>query len=176
MKASFSIPVGVAYGENEALPANPNAREIRVAISHLVHSYAGGVAALAKSAGVSANTLQHKANLNNDTHHLRVDELQLLQHATGDIGPTQALAAAEGYVCIRINPVTPTSFLDGQTRVLDALAEFSRAVRDATEPGLPVTRTQSNRVEFHQGELMGAVNALGALVRARMPVRGEGSK
>ncbi|CAN5533694.1 hypothetical protein BH10PSE16_BH10PSE16_40780 [soil metagenome] len=174
MKATISIPAGLAYGENEALPANPDARDVRVAIAHLVHSYPGGVAALAKRSGVSANTLQHKANLNNDTHHLRVDELQLLQHATGDIGPTQALAAAEGYVCIRINPVEPTSLLDGQARILDALAEMTRAVRDATDPGLPVTRTQNNRVEFHQGELIGAINALGAMVRARMPSNKDG--
>jgi len=174
MKATISIPVGVAYGENEALPANPEASDIRVAIANLVHSFPGGVAALAKRSGVSANTLQHKANLNNDTHHLRVDELQLLQRATGDIGPTHVLAAAEGYVCIRINPVTPTSLLDGHARVLSALADMTQAVRDATEPGLPVTRSQNNRVEFHQGELIGAINALGAMVRARMP-RNQGS-
>ncbi|WP_156955248.1 phage regulatory CII family protein [Polaromonas glacialis] len=176
MRPTISIPPGLAYGENEALPANPAGRDVRMAIAHLVHSFPGGVLALAKRSGVSANTLQHKANLNNDTHHLRVDELQLLQHATGDIGPTQALAAAEGYVCIRINPVEPTSLLDGQARIQDALAELTRAACDATASGLPVTRTQINRVEFHQGELIGAINAFGALVRNRVPRTSEDSK
>ena len=173
MKATISIPVGLAYGENEALPANPHAQAVRVAISQLVHGYPGGVAALAKRSGVSPNTLQHKANLNNDTHHLRVDELQLLQHATGDIGPTHALAAAEGYTCIRINPVTPASPLEGQTLAMAALAEMFLAVRDAVETGRPVTTTQNNRVAYHQGEELGAINALGALVRGRMAVQQE---
>ena len=169
MRATIAIPAGLAYGEDEALPANPDARDVRVAIAHLVHAFPGGVVALAKRSGVSANTLQHKANLNNDTHHLRVDELQLLQRATGDIGPTQALAAAEGYGCIRINPATPISLLDGQTRVLDSFAELSRAVRDAAETRLPVTRTQKNRAEFCLGELIGNANSLFALLRVGMP-------
>ena len=173
MKATISIPVGLAYGENEALPASLSTQAVRVAISQMVHGYPGGVAALAKRSGVSPNTLQHKANLNTDTHHLRVDELQLLQHATGDIRPTQALAAAEGYTCIRINPVTPSSLLEGQTQAMAALAEMFRAVCDATETGRPVTTTQNNRVAFHQGEALGAINALGAMVRSRMPAKQE---
>lgn len=171
MRATISIPVGLAYGENEALPASPDAQAVRVAISQLVHGYPGGVAALAKRSGVSPNTLQHKANLNNDTHHLRVDELQLLQRATGDIGPTHVLAAAEGYTCIRINPVAPTDPLEGQTLALAALAEMFLSVCDALRPGRPVTQTQYNRVAFHQGEALGAINALGAMVFSRMPVR-----
>lgn len=175
MRATISIPVGLAYGESEALPDSPESNEVQVAIANLVHSFPGGVASLAKRAGLSANSLQHKVNLNNDTHHLRVDELQRLQRASGSIGPTQALAAAEGYVCIRINPVMPTSLLDGNARVLAAMADMVLAVRDATEAGLPVTRTQINLIEFHQGELIGAVNALGGLVRTRM-ARPEGGR
>lgn len=173
MRATISIPVGLAYGENEALPDSPGSPDVRIAIANMVHSFPGGVAALAKRSGVSANSLQHKVNLNNDTHHLKVDELQRLLRASGDIGPTQALAAMQGHVCIRINPVTPTSLLDGQARLLDSVAELSRAVRDAGESGMPVTKTLIRRAEFHLGELLGNANALVSVLRARMP-RHEG--
>lgn len=166
MRVTISVPNHIAYGEDEAIPATPGAPSEQVAISNLVHNFPGGVAALAKRAGMSANTLQHKANLNNDTHHLSVAELAKLQHITGDMSVTQALAAAQGYVCTRILPAAPTSVVDGLTRVMSALASFAEAVRDATEDGKPVTRAQERRVDYFLGELLGNANALSALVRA----------
>ena len=51
------------------------------------------VEAVCKRLGWKASTLQKKISLTTDTHHLSIAELQMLQHVTGDISPTQALAA-----------------------------------------------------------------------------------
>lgn len=168
MKMNISIPGVPAYGEGEPGASTGGTDSVLLAIANMVHAYPGGVAALAKQVGMSASTLQHKVNLNNETHHLTVAELKKIQRATGDISAAQALVRDEGYVCVRVNPAQPESVVDGIARVMAPLAELIESVRDATATGRPVTRQQARRSEFHLAEVIGAANALVALQRARM--------
>ena len=66
------------------------------AIYHTVHGYPGGVVALAARMGVSPNTLTHKANPNNATHHLHPAELVAMQQLSGNAAVLHAMAAALG--------------------------------------------------------------------------------
>lgn len=168
MRSTVSVPNALAYGEGEPIPATECEQEVLLAVANMVHSYPGGITALAKRVGMSANTLQHKVNLNNETHHMTVAELNKIQRATGDISASQALVRGEGYVCVRVNPAKPASVVDGIARLMAPLAELIESVRDATATGQPVTRQQNRRSEHHLAELIGAANALVALQRARM--------
>lgn len=172
MRSTISIPDGLAYGGNEPLPATDDEQALLQAIANTVHRFPGGVEALAKRMGMSANTLQHKVNLNNTTHHLTAVELARLQRATGDYSASARLVAPGGYACVLVNPTTPANVMDGVARMTNAMAELINAVHDATESGLPVTRQQNRRSEFHLAELIGAANALVALQRARTASHG----
>lgn len=104
MAITISIPPGSAYGADEAVPDRPVGLSIDDAIYHTVHSYPGGVAALAVRMGVSPNTLTHKANANNLSHHLRPRELVAMQFLSGDVTVLHAMAAALGYSCTPCGP------------------------------------------------------------------------
>lgn len=55
MRATVSIPAGLAYGAGESVPDMPQGLSVQDAIYHTVHGYPGGVAAIAARMGVSAN-------------------------------------------------------------------------------------------------------------------------
>lgn len=166
MRSTVSVPNALAYGEGESMPDNGE-QAVLLAIANTVHAYPGGIAALAKRVGMSPNTLQHKANLNNETHHMTVADLYKIQRVTGDVSASQALVRCEGYVCILVNPTKPASVVDGIARLMVPVVELIESVRDATATGQPVTRQQNRRSEHHLAELIGAANALIALQRAR---------
>ena len=63
MAVAISIPPGVAYGADEAVPDTQGGMSVEDAIYHTVHSYPGGVTALAARMGVSPNTLAHAEKL-----------------------------------------------------------------------------------------------------------------
>ena len=94
MKATISIPPGLAHVEGEAMPDTPAPMSVPDAIYHTVHGYPGGVAALAARMGLPAGTLNHKANPNNATHHMRPDELVAMQHMSGNAMVLTVMAAA----------------------------------------------------------------------------------
>lgn len=172
MRSTISIPAALAYGEGESLPAMELEQQVLRAISNTVHNFPGGVDALAKRMGMSANTLQHKVNLNNETHRVSAGELARLCHAAGDYSAAEVILAQGGFVCLPVHPVTPDSLADGFARVVSAQAEFFNSVRDAMASGAPTTRQQNKRTQYHQMELLGAINALAALQMARSGEKG----
>ena len=105
MKATISSPPGLAYGADDVVPDMPEGLSVEDAIYHTVHGYPGGVTALAARMGVSANTLTHKANPNNSTHHLHPRELVAMQYLSGNAAVLQSMAHSLRYTCTPLQPI-----------------------------------------------------------------------
>lgn len=173
MAVTVSIPPGLAYGDSGALPDMPASMDIADAIYHLVHSYPGGVAALAARMGVPASTLTHKANPNNTTHHAHPKELIAMQHLSGNAAPLHSMAAALGYACTRALPdASGGDPVEAFMHLQLAIGDYTRALADPwerirREPHAPhVTRNESRRVEDRLQDLIAAANHAAAVFRA----------
>lgn len=133
----------------------------------------GRLERVAKSIGMSPSTLQKKVSLYTETHHLSVSELQMIQHATGCISPTEVLAAAEGYVCVRVNPVPVSGVADFLATGAQMFGDLAKAMQEEAGHDRAVTPNGQRRVQHLVEELMGHINAGNAYVASRVPVRGE---
>lgn len=138
------------------------------AVYHTVHGYPGGVAALAARMGVSANTLTHKANPNNDTHHMRPDELVAIQVFSGSYSVLHAMAAALGH------SATPAAADQSDGDPVEAFmleqraqGEYSAAVADALLTECP-TPNAVRRVDAMAQDLIAKVGHQVAVLRGRM--------
>jgi hypothetical protein len=175
MKATISIPVGLAYGADEVVPDIEPGLDVLDAAYHTVHDYPGGVAALAVRMRMSSNTLTHKVNLNNSTHHLTLREAVAMQHMSGNVAVLQAMAEALGYVCVKAKPAAASG--DPLHQVMEMTAEFAdvlHAASDAISSG-SVTPNAMRRFDHQVAELQAAANALAGTLRSMMPLR-EGPK
>ena len=168
MHSTIRIPVGAAYGADEALPDMPQALTVADAIYHTVHGYPGGVVALAARMGVSANTLTHKANPNNTTHHLSLAEAVALQVVSGDAAILHAMAKVLGYTC---TPELPDQSggdpVDAFMLQAVAYGRFCAAAADALRSDCP-SRNEVNRVGAAQEDLTDATGSVFAILRGRM--------
>ncbi len=168
MGINVSVPRHVAYGADEALPDMPAGMSPVDAIYHTVHGYPGGVAALAVRMGVSANTLTHKANPNNATHHMRPDELVAIQDFSGDYSVLHAMAAALGQVCV---PAVPDQSDGDPVEVFmleqRAHGEYTASVADALLVDHP-TKSAVRRVEAMAQDVIAKMGHQVAVVRGRM--------
>lgn len=168
MGINVSIPPGFAYGADEPMPDMPQGLTVPDAVYHTVHGYPGGVVALAVRMGVSANTLTHKANPNNDTHHMRPDELVAMQALSGNYAVLHAMAAALGYVCA---PAVPDQSDGDPVEVFmlqqKAQGEYSAAVADALLVEQPTPRAV-RRVSDMAQDLIAKTGHQVAVLRGRM--------
>lgn len=152
----------------------PQGLTIADAIYHTVHSYPGGVAALAARMGMSANTLQHKANPNNTTHYMHPQELVALQHMSGNYSVLTAMASALGHVAKPADPAPADGDMVEVSMLLQvAFAELVRAVADPlartrAKPGDAVTGNEMRRAEYHAQELHAAIGHMLATMRGSM--------
>ena len=175
MNATISIPAGLAYGADEAGPDMTPGLDLVDAAYHTAHGHPGGVQALALRMGMSANTLTHKVNPNNTTHHLTLREAVTMQHMSGNVAVLQAMAEALGYVCVKAKPAASG---DPLRQVMEMSAEFAdvlHAASDAISAG-QVTPNAMRRFDYRVAELQAAANAVAGTLRAMMPVRGEVAK
>ncbi len=175
MRATISIPVGLAYGADEVVPDIEPGLDVLDAAYHTVHEYPGGVAALAVRMRMSSNTLTHKVNLNNSTHHLTLREAVAMQHMSGNVAVLQAMAEALGYVCVKAKPAASG---DPLHQVMEMTAEFAdvlHAASDAISSG-SVTPNAMRRFDHQVAELQAAANALAGTLRSMMPLREEAKK
>lgn len=175
MKASISILVGLAYGADEAVPDMTPGLDLVDAAYHTAHGHPGGVQALALRMGMSANTLTHKVNPNNTTHHLTLREAVTMQHMSGNVAVLQAMAEALGYVCVKAKPAASGAPLDQLAEMSCEFADVLRAASSAIAAG-EVTPNAMRRFDYQVAELQAACNALAGTLRAMMPVRAEGGK
>lgn len=168
MAINVSIPAALAYGADEPLPATEVAPDVLVAVANMLK---GRIGYVAKRLGWSESTLQKKIS-GREKHVFSVRDLQLVQHVLGDVSPTQFLAAAEGYVCVRVNPVQVASLAEGLARMMMAAGELAQAAQAATESGRGVSENGVKSVRHFEAELLGCVNAVGAFIAAQAaPVR-----
>lgn len=168
MGINVSIPPGLAYGADEALPDMPVGMTVADAIYHTVHNYPGGVVALAARMGVSANTLTHKANPNNDTHHMRPDELVAIQFFSGNYAVLHAMAAALNH------SATPASRDQSDGDPVEAFmhqqraqGEYCAAMADALQADCP-TPNAVRRVSVMAQDLIATIGHQVAVLRGRM--------
>ena len=131
----------------------------------------GRLEGVAKRIGMSPSTLQKKVSLHTETHHLSVSELQMIQHATGCMAGTEALAAAEGYVLVRVLPVSVGNVAEFVAAGAQMFGDLAKAVQEEAGHDGAVTPNGLRRVQHLAQELMGHINAGNAYVAARVPLR-----
>lgn len=171
MKATISAPPWLAYGADEAMPDMPQGMAIEDAIYHTVHGYPGGVAALAARMGVSPNTLTHKANPNNTTHHMHPRELVALQYFSGNVRVLESMAHSLGRVCGSPAIDAPGGDpVEAFMRMQMALSDFVCSVADPLHDRRPgqVTRNEMRRAEAMAAEVQAAIGHLLASLRGHM--------
>ena len=172
---TLSVSIGLAGGYGDvAAGADMSAGLDVLDVAHLTaQSFPGGVPALAQRMGVSANTLQHKLNPSNTTHHLTLKEALLLQLITGNVAVLHAMAKQLGYCCTRVTPdqsqgCPVEAFMRFQTEV----AELTRAAADALGQGAKPSRNALRRVEYQAQELMAVTAHLVSTVAKLVPNQG----
>lgn len=175
MRATISLPHARAYGADEALPDMSQGQDVGDAAYQTAHGYPGGITALATRMGVSANTLTHKVNPHNTTHHLSLREAVDMQFFADDAAVLHAMAARLGYACVRAMPDQaggdPVAAL---VNFQVAQADFTQQAGDAILTPLPPTRNTMRRMSEFAGDLIAATDAVLAAIRGKMPAAPEG--
>lgn len=174
MTVTISIPAALAYGADEPVPTKLHGHDVNDALYHTVHSYPGGVTALAERLGMSPNTLTHKVNVNNTTHHLHPKEVVAVMHQSGNAAALHAMAAQLGYTCTAALPDRSggdpvEAFMHLQMAFGDLVCALADPMaRGATGTGGAVKVSEMTRAEAMAGTLHTAIgNTLSAL-RAHM--------
>lgn len=101
---SFSATAFQVYGEKQPHADIARGMDVLDAAFLIAQETPGGVQVLAQRMGVSPNTLQHKLNPNNTTHHLSLKEAVALQMVSGLPYVLFAMSAALDHVCLRSRP------------------------------------------------------------------------
>lgn len=166
MQATISIPRGLGYGEQQE-EHDTDSLSIGDAVYHTAHRYPGGVHALAARMARSGDTLSHKVNPNNTTHHLTLEEAVMIQEFSGCAFILQAEARRLGYVVTKAVPASSGDPLDLHWQAAAKLAELQHAVADAFAQG--VTRNSMRRCDGMASEAIGSINNLLAALRAQLP-------
>lgn len=166
MEATISIPRGLGYG-NQGDEVDTSSLSIDDAVYHTAHKYPGGVHALAARMARSGDTLSHKVNPNNTTHHLTLEEAVMIQELSGCAFILQAEARRLGYVVTKAVPANSSDPLDLHWQMAAKLAELHHAMADAFGQG--VTRNSMRRCDGMASEAIGSINNLLAALRAQMP-------
>ena len=168
MGATVSVAAAFAYGDMSPEADMARGMDVLDAALLIAQEVPGGVPALAQRMGVSANTLQHKLNPNNTTHHLHPRELVAMQYLSGDASVLHAMAAALGYTC---TPALPDRSegdpVDAFMHQAAAQGKYVAAVADAMLVPAP-SCNEVNRVARMAEDLIDTTAALLSVLRGRM--------
>lgn len=171
MGLSFSVEAGAAYGGVQGVGYMPApGQSVGDAAYGVAHGHPGGIGALAVRMGKSANTLTHKVNPLNDTHHLTLQEAVDMQALSGNAAVLHAMAAVLGYTCVRATPDTSQGDpLDCMATLQMHQADLARAVADAVRSGPgTVTANALRRVQHQAEEAIAATSHAVAMVRGHV--------
>lgn len=170
---SFMAAAAPVYGENAPKADIARGMDVLDAAFLIAQETPGGVAALAARMGVSANTLQHKLNPNNTTHHLTLKEAVALQVVSGLPYVLHAMAAQLDHTCLRARPdVAQGDAWEAFRFVQQAMGDFTAAAADALRPERgAVSANALRRVEHEANELMAGITALVNTVAGRVARR-----
>lgn len=169
MSISVSATSGCAYGVGALSGNRQRGQDVQDAAYHTVHEYPGGADALAVRMGMSPNTLRHKVNPNNTTHHLTLREAVTIQELSNSHAILHSMADALGYVCTRATPGNDAEpALDVLANLHAEVADLHRALADGLREGGFVSVNQMRRIDHHAQQSIASIcNAL-AMMRARM--------
>jgi len=170
MKVNVSIPDGVAYGADETLPTRVQGQSVAEVAYNTVYGFKHGIEVLAKRMNMSANTLAHKVNLKNKTHHLSLREAIDLQRATGNFALLHAMADELGHTATLATPAQAEGNpVETIMRMHCEFADFTRAVADAVGDGTRfVTGNEMRRADYHGQEAVASVGHTLSMLRSRV--------
>jgi hypothetical protein len=172
---TFSVSIGCAGGYGDvALGADIGpGMDLVLTAQQMAQAHKGGVPAVAKLMGVSANTLQHKLNPERSTHHLTMVECLQLGMVTGNANVLRAMAKQMGYTLHRATPdQSGGDPVEAFMRFQSNVGDFTCAAADALLDGVGVvTPNAQRRVEFRGQELLAATAHLISTTAARVPKR-----
>ena len=133
----------------------------------------GALKDLAPLVGIPHNTLQHKLNPANKTHHLQLVEAARLVWVTGLPYLLQAVGAPVSYVPSRTRPDPAEGDpLEAFYALQLAHADLVAAAVDALRHGHAISPNEYRRIEFAANEAMAAINALASAAAGRVPRHG----
>lgn len=167
MQATIPATPVTANGD---VPPTAASLSVQDAAYHTAHCFPGGVPAMAQRLGMSANTLQHKVNPRNTTHHLSLREASDMMVLSGDVRMLQALAAENGCVVLS-EQAEPQAAVPPMQRVMQLVHEFSgvlESVNTALADG-HVTLNELHDCERHIATQMQALNDMLGTLRGLMP-------
>ena len=169
MIASFSAPPFLAYGSDEPIPPSVHGQDVNDALYQTVHSYPGGVTALAARLGMSPSTLTHKASLTTKTHLMSVPEALAVMHMSGNAAALHAMAEHLGYTCTAALPdQSGGDPVQAFMRLQQAFGDLVRSVADPLAKDKQTTRNEMRRAEAMAGDMHTAIGHVLASLRARM--------
>ncbi|MNY15824.1 hypothetical protein D3C86_1490570 [compost metagenome] len=171
MNTTISIAGSVGYGADEAAPDMLCGHDVIAAAYDTAHSPQEGIKETAQLMGMSPNTLTHKVNLHNNTHHLALRESVLMQKRLRDYRILHAMARELEHVCILATPVhSPGDAVDTVMRLQMAYADFVQATGEAlTRRQHGVTSNQMRKAEHMAAEAIANIGHALALLRGLMP-------
>ena len=133
------------------------------AFHQTVHSYPGGVEALASRMGMSAAVLRNKANPNHNHNVPTLADAELVQQLSGDCRVLEAMAANLGRVVVVLEEGTAPSdmaILEIMTKCWGTNGDFGAAVHQALADG----RIDRREVEMIRDAVKRADQAMHQLV------------
>lgn len=170
MTPTFSVGVSLGYGDVGADADMASGMDVLDAAHLTAQHFPGGVPALAQRMGISANTLQHKLNPANTSHHLTLKEALLLQVVADNVSVLRAMAKQLGYTCVRATPDQAGGDpLDAFAQFQFAVGELTSAAADSLKGRGAVSRNAQRRNEYKAQELIAAVGHLVSTTAARVP-------
>lgn len=120
---------------------------------------AAGPKELAHKMGMAHTTLLNRANPNDDTHRLNVEQLLQIMLHSGDSRVLHALAAEFGFELVAKQAPKVTGLTAALLSMSAEVADVTRAVADALEDG-HVSQTEKQMIKR---ELLGARESLDVL-------------
>ncbi|KQX34673.1 phage regulatory CII family protein [Variovorax sp. Root434] len=166
MRTNISIDEAHGYGADEPVPDKLRGHDAAVAAYDTAHGYSGGIGALAKRMSHNPNTLTHKVNPQNKTHHLTLRDAIEMQWQSRDFAILHAMAGELGHTCSLATPVYAEGEpLDTLVRLQMAYADFVQAMGEALlRREVGVSRNQMRKAEHMAAELSAHIgHSLGAL-------------
>lgn len=172
VNASVSLPSISVYGELKGkADIDRQEQDVLDAAVQTAREF-GSVDELAARIGVPANTLQHKLNPNNKTHHLQLVEAARMVWVTGLPYVLQAMGAPVSYVPARTRPDPAEGDpLEAFYALQLAHADLVAAAVDALRHGGAISVNEYRRIEYAANEAMAAINALTAAAAGRVTRR-----
>lgn len=120
---------------------------------------AAGPKALAHKMGMAHTTLLNRANPNDDTHRLNVEQLLQIMLHSGDTSVLRAMATEFGFELVAKQAPAATGLTAALLGMSAEVADVTRAVADALADG-HVSQTEKQLIKR---ELLGAKDSLAVL-------------